>query len=268
MKKIAFFFLSILILGCNPDIENSTDPEYAQYITGGSIDQEILFMPQEVYSTNEAQEPELKLSLISSENFPCFNYGIASSQFMKGDELIVRFDQIIKYDLCLMAFGPATSIIDLPPMIKKLTFINGNRIDQYSIDITEKSIAISSLKHEFTSSLYENTFRLPENSFAFVCGTNTDNGHIYTDFMALLEQNPAFTEFEFEGEGRIPYPVSSSGNWLNFPSRYFIYDDIEAFYDLATVLNDFTATNIEENSGVTISLNSWNNIHYYSWIDN
>lgn len=46
---------------------------------------------------------------------------------------------------------------------------------------------------------------------------------IYNDFFTLIKQNPDFTEFEFEGEGRIPYPETTSGNWVNHPSRFFKY---------------------------------------------
>jgi len=33
-------------------------------------------------------------------------------------------------------------------------------------------------------------------------------------------------------------------------------------------MNDYSSENIEENSGVTISIYSWNNIEFYSWIEN
>lgn len=183
-------------------------------------------------------------------------------------ELIIRFDQIVEPDLCFTAIGPAISYIDIPENTDRLTFINGNIIDKYSIEINQEKVSITLIENSFTSSTYNKTFRYPENSFAYVCGTNTNNTNIYEDFLAVLEQNPSFATFEFEGEGRIPYPESSDGNWVNHPSEFFIYSDEEEFENLGGVLNDYSTENIEENPGVSIAINGWNNINYYSWMNN
>ena len=268
MKKYTLLILSIIIFGCNTNDEISNESEYFEFITENSIDTDINFMPEEIYNTNESQEPLLKLKLITSENFPCVNYVLTTTEFINGNEIIIRFDEIIEPEVCLTAIGPAISYIDLPVNTNKVTFINGNVIDKYSIEINQEKISITLIENNFTTSLYNNTFRIPENSFAYVCGTNTDNTNIYNDFLAILEQNTDFIEFEFEGEGRIPYPESSDGNWVNHPSKFFLYSDFEEFINLANILNDYSSGNIEENSGVTIALYSWNNIKYYSWIEN
>ena len=214
------------------------------------------------------QIPLLKLKLITSEIFPCINYGLSITEFTNGNELIIRFDEIVEPGVCLTAIGPAISYIDLPINTNKVTFINGNMIDKYSIEISQEKISITLIENNFTSSLHNKTFRIPKNSFAYVCGTNTNNTNIYDDFLAILMQNTDFVEFEFEGEGRIPYPESSDGNWVNHPSKFFIYSDFEEFNKLANILNDYSSENIEENSGVTIAIYSWKNIKYYSWINN
>jgi hypothetical protein len=268
MKKFTLLILSIIIFSCSADDETSNQTEYSEFITENSIYTEINFMPEEIYSTNGTQEPLLKLKLITSEYFPCINYGLSTTEFTKGNELIIRFEEITEPELCFTAIGPAISYIDLPENTNKVTFLNGNAIDKYSIEINQQKISITLIENNFTSSLYNKTFRIPENSFAYVCGTNVNNTNIYDDFSAILEQNPNFIEFAFEGEGRIPYPVSSDGNWVNHPSKFFKYLDSEEFNNLANILNDYSSENIEENSGVTISIYSWNNIKYYSWIDN
>ncbi len=270
MKKILIFTLiGFAFLGCNSDNDDViNDSDYAKYIIENSIDTEINFMAEEVYTTNEAQEPVLKLKLISSEIFPCVNYILSTTEFTKGNELIIRFDKIIEPEICLTALGPAISYIDLPLNTNKVTFINGNTIDKYSIDINQQKISLTLIENNFTTSLYNKTFRIPENSFAYVCGTNTTNTNIYTDFSAIIEQNPDFIEFDFEGEGRIPYPETTDGNWVNHPSKYYKYTDLVEFNSLDDILNDYSSHNIEENSGVTISIYSWNNIKFYSWIEN
>ncbi len=270
MKKLLIFTLiGFTILSCssnNDSILNTSD--YTKYIIENSIDTEINFMVEEIYTTNQIQEPILKLKLITSEIFPCINYGLSTTEFINGNELIVRFNQIIQPELCFTALGPAISYIELPENTNKVTFLNGSVIDKYSIDINEQKTSITLIENNFTMSLYNKTFRVPENSFAYVCGTNTNNTNIYTDFSEIIEQNPDFIEFEFEGEGRIPYPETTNGNWVNHPSKYYKYTNLIEFNNLANILNDFSSENIEENSGVTISIYGWNNIKFYSWIEN
>lgn len=270
MKKILILTLiGFTVLGCSSNDEsNFPDSEYSEYIIENSILTDIDFMPEEIYTTNETQEPLLTLKLITSEIFPCINYGISTTEFINGSELIIRFEEIIQPELCFTAIGPAISYIELPENTTKITFINGNIIDKYSIEIIQQKISITLIENNFTTSLYNKTFRIPENSFAYVCGTNTNNTNIYTDFSAIIEQNPDFIEFEFEGEGRIPYPETTDGNWVNHPSKYYKYSNFEEFNNLASVLNDYSFENIEENSGVTISIYSWNNVKFYSWIEN
>jgi hypothetical protein len=270
MKKLLLFTLiGFSILGCSTDSEKILiNSNYAEYIIENAIDTEINFMPEEIYTTNETEEPVLKLKLVTSEIFPCINYGISTTEFINDNELIVRFEQIIGPELCLTAIGPATSYIELPQSTNKVTFLNGSLIDEYSIEINEQKVSITLIENNFTTSLYDKTFRLPENSFAYVCGTNTNNTNIYTDFSAIIAQNLDFIEFEFDGEGRIPYPETTDGNWVNHPSKYYKYTDSDEFNNMADTMNDYSSLSIEENSGVTISIYSWNNIQFYSWIEN
>ncbi len=270
MKKILLStFIVISISGCSSKDEDTfISSDYSEYITEHAIEADINFMPEEIYSTTEIQEPSLKLKLITSDIYPCINYEIGTTEFIHGNELIVRFDQISEPEICFTALGPATSYIELPQNTDKVTFINGTIIDKYAIEINQQKISVTLIENNFTSSLFDKTFRIPENSFAYICGTHTTNTDIYTDFSAILEQNLDFMEFEFEGEGRIPYPLSSDGNWVNHPSKFYNYTNVTEFTNLANVLNDFSSENVEENSGVTISIYSWNNIKFFSWIEN
>ncbi|WP_269235724.1 hypothetical protein [Flavobacterium flavigenum] len=269
MKKITLLILiGFMINACSSDDNKIDNSDYREYITKTSNVPAINFMPEEVYPTDFSQSPVLKLKLITEEEFPCINFGISTTQFAKGNELIVRLDKIAEPNGCFTAIGPAISYIDLPENTNKITFINGDKIDQYSIEINDQKIAITSLEKHFTTSLYNKTFRIPTNSFAYLCGTNKDNTQIYNDFYALIKQNPDFTEFEFEGEGRIPYPETTSGNWVNHPSKFFKYSNAQEFSKLAAILNNYAAKNIKKNDGVSISIYGWNNIKFYSWIEN
>lgn len=248
--------LIIGLIGCSQD-----------YIEGNFIESKVNFMAVEVFEpTNAVQKHVLKLNLITEDYFPCANYSLSTSHSVTNNELIVKFKEIIRPQLCLAAGGPATSHIDLPENINQLTFINGKETNKYSINISKEKITVDPIKSNFTNSLYKNTFRIPENSFAFVCGTNTDNTYIYDEFLSILQQNESFQEFEFKGKGRIPYPEGSDGNWVNFPSKFFLYSDLKAYETLETTLRDYIIKNTDKNSGVTVAIYGWDNFNYYSWM--
>lgn len=283
MKKPFFLILlSLIIFSCDPGHEELTDDsetlkdlnypdysddaDYVEYITENSIDDKINFMPVEMYDDQNPQPPSLKLKLATVDEYPCMNFELGTTQITNGNELIIRFDEIMKRVVCLTAIGPAVSYIDLPEDTEKITFINGNIIDKYYVEINEEKVSLSLVKNNFTSSTHDKTFRYPENSFAYVVGTHTSNTDIYTSFLTILKQNSKFSAFEFEGEGRIPYPVRTSGHYVNHPSKFFLYSDEEAFENLKEVLRNFSAENIEKNTGVTIKLVGWNNKVYRSWM--
>jgi hypothetical protein len=267
MKKIVLILISSLSFGCSSNVDR-LDNEYTQYINSNSIASQIQFMPEEVYPDNlTVQNPSLKLKLITKEFFPCINFSIVTTEFINGTELIVRFEKIANSVVCLTAIGPAVKYIDLPQNINKLIFINGKTIDKYNIIIDSQKVKINLIESNFTSSLYDSTFRYPENSFAYICGTNTDNTIIYNNFLNILLANASIKEIYFQGEGRIPYPISSSGNWVNHKSRYFKYNNYSDFESLGQTLTNFKNGNIIPNSGVTIALESWNNTKLYSWIN-
>ncbi len=270
MKKVLIFFLiGFIFSSCSFDdsnLENSVD--YSDYVTENGIETDINFMPAEKYIDLDSQQPpSLQLRLATTEIYPCVNYGLVTSKFIIGNEMIIRFDEVTEPEICLTAMGPAISYIELPENISKLTFINANIIDKYALEINEEKVSVSLLENNFTISLHDKTFRIPENSFAYVCGTNTNNTYIYEDFLTILEENPSFTEFTFEGEGRIPYPESTQGHWVDHPSRFFLYSDESEFENLENVLSDYSIQNIEENSGVSIAIYGWNNTKYYSWLN-
>ena len=267
MKKIIVLLVSIFSYGCSLN-EDNIEGEYAQYINSNSIASEIQFMPEETYANySVAQNPSLRLKLITKEIFPCINYSIGTSEFINGAELIIRFEKIVNPGACATAIGPATKYVDLPQNINKLILINGKSIDKYDITIDSQKVKINLIESHFTTSLYDNTFRYPENSFAYICGTNTTNTNIYTDFLNILLANASLKEISFQGEGRIPYPISSSGHWVNHKTRFFKYNTFSDFESLGQTLTNYKNGNITPNGGVTIALKSWNNSNHFSWMN-
>ncbi|GAB5399407.1 MAG: hypothetical protein Aureis2KO_09920 [Aureisphaera sp.] len=269
MERVFVIALFVLTLGGCSSNDDSKEPsdDYAAFMADTSIETEVDFMPAEVYEeySDTPQAPLLKLKLITTEIYPCANYALETTTFIRENELIVRFDGVFRPNICLTAIGPATTHVDLPDSIDRLTFLNGENIDKYTVDINAEKINVTLSESSFTHLLYEHTFRIPENTFAYICGTYTDNTHLYNDFKNVLLSNPALQEFTFVGEGRIPYPESSSGHGVDHPSSFFRYTNEADFDALGTILDDFSSQNIEENSGVTMQLNSWFNKRHLSW---
>ena len=267
MKNQLFLICLFLVLAACEKDNYSDNNEYTDYLSGNSISTEIEFLPVEIYeNSNIVDTPVLKIRFSTTEIFPCMNYQISSSQFIKGNELIVRFDSIFKPSLCFTAMGPANTMIDLPNNINKLILINGQTIDMYRIDISDEKVDMVTIRKNYTNLKYEKTFRYPENTFAYVCGTNLDNTHLYNDFLNILLDNTSVTEYEFNGDGRIPYPEFSSGHWSDNPSKFFKYNNESDFDKAGDLLRDFTLENISQNDGVGIYLISWNNKSYMSWL--
>lgn len=267
MKKIILIFvLLILVIACEKN-NNIVNGDYSEYINGNSISTEIDFYPVELYEKyNEPDTASLKIRFITTDIFPCINYHLATTEFRRDNELIIRFDSIQKHTICLTAIGPAESYVDLSNDITSLVLINGQEIDKYQINITDELVTIDSIIENYTNLKYDRTFRYPENTFAFICGTNLNNTHLYNDFVNILVDSTSIVEYEFNGEGRMPYPDSSSGHWNDNASLLFKYENESEFEKAGDLLKKFTQTNISPNDGVTISLTSWNNKKYMSWM--
>ena len=265
MKHIyLILILFIPLIACEKENDNN---EYTEYLSENSVSTEIDFFPVELYEHYyETDTPSLKIHFITSEIFPCINYHLASTQFIKENELIVRFDSIQKYTICLTAIGPAEAYVDLPNGITSLVLINGQTIDRYQVSITDEIVEINPITESYTTLKYTKTFRYPVNTFAYICGTNLDNTHLYHDFLNILLDSTSVIEYKFNGDGRIPYPDSSSGHWSDNASKFFKYENVSEFDKVGELLKNFTHANISPNDGVGISLLSWDNRKYKSWM--
>jgi len=234
--------------------------KYIKYITGDSISTNFDFMPIELLIGVD-NPPKLKIKFVTTKIFSCFDYSLISTNFIKGNSFIIRFEKAVRPRYCSAAFGPAKSMIDLPENINQLVIINGNNIDIYDININKELISISSKKNKFTNCLYPQTFRYPKNTFVYICKNNLVNEYIYNDFLKILRDNHLFTEHYFEGDGRIPYPDRSTGHWSNYPSRFFRYKNESDFEKAKKLLDDFAKKNKE----AKILLKNWKNRKYSVW---
>jgi hypothetical protein len=268
MRKL-LLILSILMITISCEQENDLNQaDYLEYINGNSITSDVDFFPVELFEKyNTTDTPKLKLYFLTKNAFTCINYGIAISKFLEDDKLVLRFDSITKSDLCFTAVGPATAYVDLPENINSLVLINGNSIDGYTLDITKEFVIINPVRKSFSYLKNTKTFRYPENTFVYECDMNKSEINIYNNFLKILNDSLSVTVFNFDGEGYKPYGENSSHNDRQSLTKYFHYESELEFKKAGELLRDFViGKNINKSTSAYISLRSWNNQEYLSWM--
>jgi len=86
------------------------------------------------------------------------------------------------------------------------------------------------------------------------------------DFHDRMLEELAVTPFEFPDDGTIPYPEKSSGNWHNDPTRFYRYDDVDAFHRAGDLLESFVREHVGETRGNSLSITNWLDESYRSWM--
>ncbi len=239
-----------------------------------AVDDTFIFGIREMHQ-EENQVPDLYLTLSTKSGYPCDNYIIGTDTEFSGSSITIRTQEITIGDICLTAIGPARAYIplDIEDGNYELSFENGLKKESFHLQINPDYISIERTPklgynyepHEFTSD-HERWYFFPENSFALVGGTNTNNTHLYENFLDSLKTRFPVQEYSFPANGVIPYPTEGSGHWVDFPSSYFIYPSEEVYAEIGEFLIGYSSENIVAGQGVGFALYSWKNANYHSWL--
>jgi len=265
MKKLSIFSIVLLIIySCEKD-NPKTDIDYSIFISSDSITTGINFYPLETYeSYNSIGKPDLKLYFSSTKCYMGGSYQLAVSKFIENNELIVRFDSIQGSQFGFLEPTTADAYIDLPENINRISLINGHIIDKYEVFISKEKVEIDSIVKNYTDVIYSKIFRYPENTFNFTCWTDSTDKNLCTDYLNILFNELSLVEYEFSGEGIIPYPYyssTSSGHYV----AVLKYEKESDFDRAGELLEAFTLERIPPNEGKSISLFGWNNKQFHSW---
>jgi len=265
MKKLSVFSIILLVIySCEKD-NPKTENDYSNYISSDAISYGINFYPLENYeSYNSVDTPDLKLHFYSTKFYMSGIHYLVCSKFIVNNELIIRFDSIQSNDFGFLEPTTAEAYIDLPESINRLTLINGHTIDKYEILISKEKVEIDSIVKNYTNVLYDKIFRYPENTFNFTCWTDTIEKNICTEYLNILFNEFSLVEYEFSGEGRVPYPYYTSTS----PDHYaavFKYENVSDFDRAGELLEAYTLEHIPPNQGQSISLIGWNNKQFHSY---
>jgi len=233
------------------------------------IEGNVLFSIQETYQDyNAISEPSIMLSLVTEKMYPCCNWSILSETAVRSNEISIDVLGIYVPQGCYTAFGPATyrSFLDISTREYSVYFSYRNIIDRYFLIVTDSSVKITEDTSQFTKPKFGLFWRYPANSFAYLCGTTTETSWICEDFLDTLLSEINLEEFQFPDSGQIPYPCSSGGHHCNMPAKYFFYEKDEDFDKAGDILRSYTQNVIMQYSGIGISLISWKNKRFDSWL--
>ena len=264
IKMLALFlFATSLLLSPGCDIFDSSEG------TLRPIEGNVVFSIQERYKDHALiAEPSIMLSMVTEKIYPCCNWSILSEMAVRNNEIFIDFLGIYVPEGCLTALGPAisSSFLEISTGEYSIYFSYRNITDKYFLFVTDSSIKITEDTSQFTKPKFELFWRYPPKSFAYLCGTTTETFWICEDLLDTLLSKINLEEFQFPDSGEIPYPCSSAGHYHDMPAKYFFYEKDEDFDKAGKILKSYTQNVIMQYSGVGISLISWKNKRYLSWL--
>lgn len=233
------------------------------------LDSRIGFWIGETYPEYDyVGEPSLVLFMTTEKEYPCCNYSIANMVVRGTDMIVVELLGIHKPSMCLTAIGPATSRskLSLTPGKYTLYFSHDEGVDEFSVTLTDSSISVAGDTSRYTVPSKPLVWRYPPRSFAYLCGTRTEESWICSEFLDSLLVAGLYEEYHFPDSGYIPYPGSSAGHYYDMPAMYFRYENEVDFEEAGAILERYAKTTTYLHSGVGLSLISWRNKGYYSWM--
>jgi hypothetical protein len=213
-------------------------------------------------------DPEIIIFMETEEDYPCHNFTISTDVYLQPDTVFFDLLGIYKPVICGDMLGPATfhSPVAVEVGEYSLIFRTESELDDYSMVVTDSSIHIQGRVSQAFIPEVNLAWRLPHNSFAYVCGSTEETTWICSDFYDSLMTIGSLQEFSFPDSGFIPYPDSSHGHNHDNAAVYFLYDS-EADFDLVGAkLEEYNREIISQYLGVGIYLVNWRNKRYQSWL--
>ncbi len=258
-----FLFIMFLLVFLSCDVFDSPEKELKP------IEGNIIFSVKEGYENYDSiSEPGIMLSMATEKIYGCYNWSIISKIMVQGNKVLIDLLGVYVPEICLTALGPAisTSFLDISNGKYLLYFSSKNIIDRYVLTVTDSSIKITEDVSQFTKPKFELFWRYPPSSFAYLCGTTTETSWICEDFLDTLLSEINLKEFQFPDSGEIAYSRSSMGYYYDMPAKYFFYENEKDFDKAGEILKSYTQNVIIQYSGIGISLISWKNKKYLSWL--
>lgn len=264
MKKINFYSSVFLIAMLTSSCEqvSTNDPPIP-------IEGDLVIGISESYQYNsQPAPPSLFLQMTTRKIYPCLNYKIQRDVKINPGYIDVSITGVTVPNICLTALGPAVSsdMLDITPGSYNLTINGSGLTSKYSVEITDTSVTFDKDSTRNTHVRDKIVWRYPQNSFVYLYGSLAQDSAISKNFIDTLSSKIDITEFKFPSGGKIPYPAASGGHYYDAPARYFIYKSETDFDKIGDILKNYKEKYLKDKTGYGISIVSWKNKYFYSWL--
>jgi len=225
------------------------------------VDHDIQFQVAEEHEIGPVAPdvPEIVFTMRTKKNFGCLGYRIRHEIERTKTKIVLRFLGIESPgEVCLAALGPASARFQLPLDVGShtLVLLNGEIRDEYTIDVTNKRIEVTSVESEGTEPIATLHWRYPRDSFAYYCGTTLDTKSLCTDFQDQLE-DLSLSRIEVPEEGVWPYSLRSKGHHFDAPAQFYRYSNKATWEEVKARLRTFTRERIRDREGIGLEVENW-----------
>lgn len=226
MRLLIYLFLALfLFASCKK--ENPEDINFTN-----TLENNILI---EMFESLDSLERNFYLRCKTAETFPCYNYTIKTNSSKSVNSISIRFEEIIKYDMCATAIGPARHTINLGQLSNGIYDLNITvgqlkTLGKLIVTSTNYEVKLNNPKQvEFTTTILN---RVPKNTIWGLIGYHEEETDtLIQDFMASLIQIGAIQQpfkpgnynyFTIDETGQMETPANH-GYWFAKPFilRYF-----------------------------------------------
>ncbi len=248
--RIVLIFLLIFSTSCGEKIDHF------------EITSNLILDFKEEYEDNKTSAPVLKLLIETEDNYECSNYILETRSLAFNKYLRIDVISSTIGNRCLTAFGPATKSLECDEDVQNLILKKNDALDEFMLEITDERVSIHPLSSGFAAFNYNEYYRYPENSFAFLCGTLPEDSVFCKQFEAVLFENIRLEKFTFPSDGKPPYPERSAGHWYDAPASYFKYYNPNDLATAGSLLKSFYNSELIGKSGIGLTIIGWNNTQF------
>ena len=257
LRKNIFSILLLLSMACNAlDSNKLISP----------IEGNIYFKVWENYlHSDEEQKPKIEIVLKTEKKYPHTGHFLITNFTRHGNNINIVIDGVEDMQCGGDAFDSAywRKFLDLTTGKYNISFVNGKTrmrdIDSYKLHIDNNFIKLESNRKSYTIPEYDKYCRYPENTFAYLFGSLTEDSHLNANFIDSLKTIIDIEQFTFPDDFKTPYPSASSGHYYDAPAQFYKYKNENDFDVAGKFLEDYSMKYMSQYQGMRIRLISWNN---------
>ena len=253
--------------------EQPSDPPSRTFLP---LDSDVVFQVYEAYGTpddqypnlNAVSEPRVAIRVRTEREYTCSNYDIEYKKAISKSRVVLQLTGVSLGPGCATSIGPAKTAFfaDLETGTYELVVLHDVRTAEFLVSVSDESFSVSPSEDAFARTEHSLYWRYPPKSFVYLCGTTNITRSMCSDFIEGLSRLVPIEEFSFPQTGHAPWPGSADGYQYAAPVRYFRYSDEADFQRAGATLEAYARDVIGSQQGIGISIRSWRNERFLSWL--